>query len=181
MSSTAPRIVSTDSSERFDVARRLALRAFAGPLDQRSAVEPRRVERLQNVVAGACQEAGLAEIGLLGQHLRLREFLVDAHQFGGAAAHALLQRFIDALQRKIGLDAGGDVGIGRHDAAIRHRVGPQFDDASAFLEFELPGAAETGEAVEDGDPRFRRDLAARRQHPQHFVERHADPAHLVRQ
>ena len=33
-------------------------------------------------MAGRRQEARLAEIGLLGQHLRLGEFLVDAQEFG---------------------------------------------------------------------------------------------------
>ena len=60
--------------------------ALAGLLDQRRAVEPRRVQRLQDVVAGGGEEARLAEIGLLGKHLRLRQFLVDLRQFGGAAA-----------------------------------------------------------------------------------------------
>ena len=101
MSSTAPRMVSTDSSEDSMLSRRLAGRALAGLFDQRRAVEPGGVERLQDVVAGGGEEARLAEIGLLGQHLRLRQLLVDAGQFGGAALDALLQRFVGALQRKI--------------------------------------------------------------------------------
>ena len=112
---------------RFDVQRRLAGGTLAGLLDQRGAVKPRRVERLQDVVSGGGKEARLAEIGLFGKHLRLRQFLVDLGQFGGALLNALLQRFIGSFQRQVGLDLRRYVGIGGDDAAVRHRVGAEFD------------------------------------------------------
>ena len=111
----------------FDVGAPPRRVALAGPLDQRGAIEPRGVERLQDVVAGGRQEARLAEIGLLGQHLRLRQLLVDARQLGGAVPDPLLQRLVDALQREVGLDARGDVGIGGDQPAVGHRVGAQLD------------------------------------------------------
>ena len=153
MSSTAPRMVSTDSSEDSMLAAASAVSPLRGPLDQRGAVEPRGVERLQDVVAGRRQEARLAEIGLLGEHLRLRQLLVDAGQLGGAVADALLQRLVDPLQRKVGLDACGDVGIGGDQAAIGHRVGAQLDDAARCLQLDLPGRAEIGQPVEHRDDR----------------------------
>ena len=165
----------------FDVGGRIARRSLAGLLDQRRAVEARGVERLQDVVAGGRQEARLAEIGLLREHLRLRQLLVDAGELGGAPRDALFERLVGALQREVGLDPLGDVGIGRDDAAVRHRVGAQLDDAAAGLQFHLPGRAEGGHAVEDGDLRVRRDVAAPRQMPQDLVERDADLAHLVGQ
>ena len=82
-----------------------AVSPFRGPLDQRGAVEARRIERLQDVVAGRRQEARLAEIGFLGEHLRLRQLLVDAGELGGAVPDPLLQRLVDPLQREVGLDA----------------------------------------------------------------------------
>ena len=104
MSSTAPSMVSTDSSEDSMFGGGIAGRSPAGLLDQRRAVEPGGVERLQDVVAGGRQEARLAEIGLLGEHLRLRQLLVDAGEFGGAPRDALLERLVGALQREVGLD-----------------------------------------------------------------------------
>ena len=55
-------------------------------------------------MAGGRQEARLAEIGLLGEHLRLRQLLVDAGEFGGAPRDALFERFVGALQREVGFD-----------------------------------------------------------------------------
>ena len=40
----------------------------------------------------------------------------------GALAHPPLQRFVGALERLRGLDARRDVGEGRDDAAVRHRL-----------------------------------------------------------
>ena len=64
------------------------------PLHQRRGVEPRGVERLQDVVAGGGQEARLAEIGLVRRALARCELLVEPRQFLGALADALLQRFV---------------------------------------------------------------------------------------
>ena len=153
MSSTAPRMVSTDSSEDSMLAAASAVSPLAGPLDQRGAVEARGIERLQDVVAGRRQEPRLAEIGFLGQHLRLRQLLVDAGQLGGAVPDPLLQRFVDALQREVGLDPGGDVGIGGDQPAVGHRVGAQLDRAARCLQRDLPGRAEIGQPVEHRDDR----------------------------
>ena len=50
----------------IDVARELGLGAGDAALDQARRVEPRRIERLQNVVARRRQEARLVEVGLVG-------------------------------------------------------------------------------------------------------------------
>ena len=60
-----------------DVARELASWPPSGALDQARRVEPRRVERLQHVVAGGRQEARLVEIGLVGLALGDGQRLVD--------------------------------------------------------------------------------------------------------
>ena len=163
MSSTAPENGLDRFQRGFDVGRRIARRSLAGLLDQRRAVEAGGVERLQDVVTGCRQEARLAEIGLFREHLRLRQFLVDVGELGSAPRNPLFERLVGALQREVGLDPLGDVGIGRDDAAVGHRVGAQLDRAAAGLQLHLPGRAEGGHAVEDGD--LRRPARCRRAAP----------------
>jgi hypothetical protein len=105
MSSSAPNISSTASSEAsmLPTARRVLAAALAR--DQRGDVEPRGVERLQDVVAGGGEEAGLGDVGLLGLGLGAAELGVEARQLGGALAHAHFQRLVGALQRLGGGDA----------------------------------------------------------------------------
>ena len=52
-----------------DIADQAAVLAVALPLDQDGDVEPRRVERLQDVVARGREEPGLGDVGLVGLRL----------------------------------------------------------------------------------------------------------------
>ena len=58
--------------------------AAALPLDQAGDVEPRRIERLQDVVARGGEEARLGDVGLLGLALGARQRGVEAGQLLGA-------------------------------------------------------------------------------------------------
>ena len=98
------------------------------PLDETGDVEARRVERLQDVVARGGEKASLGYIGLLGLPLGTAEFGIEAGQFLGALLHPPLQRFVGALEILRRLHARGDVGEGRDDAAIGHRIGAHLHD-----------------------------------------------------
>ena len=113
ISSSAPRISSTASSEASILPTSRAVVAASLPLDQAGDVEPRRVERLQDVVAGGREEARLGDIGLLGLAFGARELGIEPGQLLGALAHPPLQRLVGALQRFGRLDARRDVGEGR--------------------------------------------------------------------
>ena len=140
MSSSAPKISSTASSEAsiLSTSRRSSLPPPA--LDQAGDVEPRRVERLQDVVAGRREELGLGDIGVVGLALGARERGVEPRQLLGALVHAPLQRLVGALERLGGFDARRDVGEGGDDAAVRHAVGAHLDHQAALGE-ALAGTA----------------------------------------
>ena len=90
-------------------------------------VEPRRVERLQDVVAGRCKKLCLGNIGGLGFAFGMRERSVEASQFLGSFPHAPFQCFIRPLEGLGRLNAGGNVGERGDDAAVRHSVCADFD------------------------------------------------------
>ena len=96
-------------------------------LDQARDVEPRRVQRLQDVVAGGGQKARLRDVGVLGRAFGQREFRIQPREFLGAVAHALFQRRVGAFQRFGGLERRGDVGEGDDEIAARHPVGAHLD------------------------------------------------------
>ena len=81
--------------------------AVGGDLDQRTGVEPRRVERLQDVVAGGGEEARLGEVGLLRRGLGARQFAVEPFELGGALAHAALQPLVGRGELFFGLRPSG--------------------------------------------------------------------------
>ena len=154
-------------------------------LDQARRVEPRRIERLQHVVARRRQEARLVEVGLVGLALGHRQRLVDLGELGRALPHAALQRLVGARQRLGGGDALGDVGIGGDDAALRHRAGADLEDAPAAVELLLERLVRqrqlhqpVGDQLVDVAGAEVAALGAGAQDP---FERHADPAELGRQ
>ncbi len=110
-----------------DIVDQPAVVAAALALDQAGDVEPRRIERLQDVVARRREEFGLGDIGVVGFALGARQGGIQPREFLGALAHAPLERFVGALQRFGRLHAGGDVGEGGDDAAVRHMVGAHLD------------------------------------------------------
>ena len=88
-----------DRVERgVDIADQLRRLRRSLALDQAGDVEPRGIERLQDVVAGGGQEAGLGNIGLLGAGLGARQLGVEAGELLGALAHAPLQRLVGAFE-----------------------------------------------------------------------------------
>ena len=89
-----------------DIVDQAAVVAAALALDQAGDVEPRRVERLQDVVARRRQELGLGNIGGVGLALGARKRGIEPREFLGALAHAPLQRFVGALERFRRLHAG---------------------------------------------------------------------------
>ncbi len=112
-----------DRIERsVDVVHQVGILARALALDQAGDVEPRGVERLQDVVARGGDEARLGDIGVVGFGLGALELGIEPRQFAGALAHAALQRRIGALQRLRRLHARRDVGEGRDQAAVGHAV-----------------------------------------------------------
>ena len=95
--------------------------AAALPLDQAGHVEPRGIERLQDVVARGGEEARLGDVRLLGLALGARQRGVQPGQLLGALLDAPLEVLVGALERLGGLDARRDVGRGGDEAAVRHR------------------------------------------------------------
>ena len=111
-----------DRVERgVDVADQLGVVAAALPLDQAGDVEPRGVERLQDVVAGRGEEPGLGDVGLVGVALAR-----PARRSAGSAPRcARTARSSVSLARSSAfgrLHARRDVGEGGDDAAVRHRL-----------------------------------------------------------
>ena len=100
-----------DRLERgVDVARQLdALLAGAvgRGLGQRARVEPRRVERLQDVVARGGEKARFGEIGVLGRGLGARELAVEPLEFRRALLHAPLQPLVGGGEFFLGLRRSG--------------------------------------------------------------------------
>ena len=79
------------------------------PLRHRGHEQARRVQRLQQVVAGGGDEAGLVDVGLFG--LGAGRF-----QLGGALDDAPLQRFVGDAQGGLGAAPLGDVDIEQEEA-----------------------------------------------------------------
>ena len=71
---------------------------------QRARVKPRRVERLQNIVAGRGEETRLGEIGGVGLVLRPLELGVEPLQFRGALIDAPLEHLVGGRKRFLGLN-----------------------------------------------------------------------------
>ena len=96
-------------------------------LDQARDVEPRRVQRLQDVVAGGGQKPRLRDVGVFRGAFRERELRIEPREFLGAVAHAFFQRRIGAFQRFGRLERRGDVGEGDDQIAVRHLVAAHLD------------------------------------------------------
>ena len=115
-------------------------------------IQPRRVERLQNIVACGRQKAGLGNAGVFRGAFGQRQFGVQPRQFLGAIAHALFQRRIGALQRLGGLEARRHIGERDNQPAAWHAVGPHFDHHMAVrkpLEIGLALGGVGGQALID--------------------------------
>ena len=110
-----------------DIVDQPAVAAAALALDQAGDVEPRCVERLQDVVARRGEELGFGNIGGVGFALGERQRGIEPGEFLGAFMHAMFERLVGALQRFGRCHAGRDVGEGGDDAAVGHVVGAYLD------------------------------------------------------
>ena len=79
-------------------------------------------------MTGSSEKTCFAEIGLFRQFLRTDKLLVHFKQFGGAVGDALFQRFIETLHGIIGFNRGSNISVTGNNAAIRHRIGCNFND-----------------------------------------------------
>ena len=144
MSSRVPSSASTLSSAPWMRPTNSRSLSGSGSFGERGDEQPCRIQRLQQVVAGGGEEAGLAEVRLLrvglGQPQRLldcralEDFLtqlaVQLGQLGSSLDDAPFQtllRFLKLFGRVLAL---GDVGVGDDEAATRHRVAPYFEDGA---------------------------------------------------
>ncbi len=106
-----------------DVRERLAILRMHRPLRQRVHEQMRRVERLRQIVADRGEQARLGLVGLLGRG-------AGARQRRSAFGHAQLQMLGDLLEAGLGLAERGDVGERRDEAAARHRIAANLDQAA---------------------------------------------------
>ena len=136
----------------------------------------RCVQGLQQIVADRGKEAALGIVRPLGLAARAIQHL-------GAFGHAMLQRFVDALEARLGLAEGGDIGEGGDEAAARHRVATDLDDAAIGKHAlgQMAGAcAHVGQAPLQCLAFLRRlaDAGDFAQRPGGgFGDRHPDPQH----
>ena len=110
--------------------RRLAARLDAQPLAQGRRVEPRRVERLQQVVAGRREEAGLGDVRILGFRFGLGQLQVQALELLGALAHAALQRLVLGLELLLRFRLRCRVGVGEEEATVAKPDGSHLEHAA---------------------------------------------------
>ncbi|GAO25386.1 hypothetical protein ALISP_5206 [Alicycliphilus sp. B1] len=86
----------------------------------------RGVQRLQQVVHGGGDEAGLVAVGLLG-------LAAGGVQVARAVGHAPLQRIGQRAQLARGVLVAGDVGIARDEAALGQRVAADLQHRAVVL------------------------------------------------
>ncbi len=96
-------------------------------LDEARHIEPRRIQRLQDVVAGCRQKPRLRDVGVLGGALGQRQFRIQAGELLGAIPHTFFQSGVGAFQCFGGLEGGRDVGKGDNPSAAGHPVGAHLD------------------------------------------------------
>ena len=82
MSSSAPENLLDRVERGVDIADEPRIVARALALDQRGHIKPRRIERLQDVVARGGEEPRLGDVGFFGVRFGAGEFGVEARQFG---------------------------------------------------------------------------------------------------
>ena len=150
---------------------------FAQGVDQ----QPRRVERLQQVVAGGGEVLVLAVVGGFGGVARLAQLAVEFFQLVGALGYPPLQLLVHGLQALLGLDPLGDVGDETFDQfflVVPEQQVHQYLDVTAVPAPEARLVAEQAAALaqQRADPSHL-GLAADEQLPGHVLQR---PEHLLR-
>ena len=80
---------------------------------------------------GRCQETGLADIGFFRGVGGLHQAFVDVGEFFRAFPDPAFQRLVGAGERFFRQNPFGDVCIGGHNAAVRHRTDADFEHRSA--------------------------------------------------
>ncbi len=150
---------------------------FAQGVDQ----QPRRVERLQQVVAGGGEVLVLAVVGGFGGVARLAQLAVELFQLVGALGYPPLQLLVHGLQALLGLDPLGDIGDETFDQfflVVPEQQVHQYLDVTAVPAPEARLVAEQAAALaqQRADPSHL-GLAADEQLPGHVLQR---PEHLLR-
>ena len=105
---------------------------LSGPFDQRRRIEPGGVQRLQQVVAGGGEEAGLVAVGGVGLLAGAVEFGVDPEQSRGALLDPPLQGGIGPLQCRLGVDPLAHIREADHQPAIGQARRVEFERLSLF-------------------------------------------------
>src|SRR5262249_39061015 len=89
-----------DCLERsIDVMHELGFLTAALALDQARNVEPRSIERLQDVVARCREKTCLGYVRVIGFGLGASELGIESLELPGALAHATLERGIGSFER----------------------------------------------------------------------------------
>ena len=124
-----------DRFERgIDIADEPGIFARAMAVDQAGDVKPRRIERLQDVVARRGEKPRLGDVGVVRQRLGIGQFGIEPFEFPRAFAHAHFERRVCAFKRFGRFDARRHVGQRRYDAAAGHRIAAHFDNHVAVGE-----------------------------------------------
>ena len=111
-----------------DIVDERSILTATAALDQARHIEPRGVERLQNIVTGCRDKPCLRHIGFVSFRFGAFERGVKPRQLAGALAHAAFQSCIGALQRLRRLHARRDIGERGHQSSAGHMIGAYFDD-----------------------------------------------------
>ena len=102
-------------------------------LDERTRIEARGIEGLQDVVAGGGEEPRLGDIRLVGLGLGAGQRFVEPGQLLGALAYPLFQGLVRAPAFLLGGDGVGHIRIGRDEAAIGQLVRADLDDLAGGM------------------------------------------------
>ena len=111
---------------RANIIGKLRIARATITVKQRGDEQARGIQRLQNIVACRRQKPCFRLVCRFGNSLCLFEFRIEVLQFLRPLFHAPLERFL-------GANTGGDVGIGCDNAAIRKIRRAQLDHGSGLL------------------------------------------------
>ena len=151
---------------------------------ERGGEQPRRIQRLQQVVARGGDEAGLGRVGLLGGELGGGLGRERDRQFLRTLRHALLERQLGLEQLPLVVLELGDVGVGRDVAAVRHRLAADLVDAAVAaraLDHVAGARAHVRDALDDLQLGIGvAELATQRVPADQVGDRSPDPHHVGR-
>ena len=188
MSSSVSSSASTLPSARSMLARRTRAPFAQRPLGERGNEQPRRIQWLQQIVAGGGKEPRLAQIGLLRLRLRQTQRLLDLRRArrspAAACALSAVSSAVRSATRRSRLSfascscsaamlAVGDIGVGGNEAAARHRIAAHLQDGAvgSSARSSRLAVADLLRPHRDGGLRVATEIAPRRRGTQVVVER----------